>query len=295
VRRIGRAFGATAGVCAALCWIALGIGRIPNSARAGDVIFISNRYGDEDIVAADLGRALFINLTRSPSWDGAPSRAPDGTKLAFASLRDGDMEIYVMRLDGVPRQLTDNVSARDSDPAWSPDGTQIAFASDRTQAWEVYVMDADGSNVRALTRDSGGSQSPAWSPDGRQIAYVSYYRGNAAVFIMNADGSDARPIAFSGRARYLAPSWSPDGAQLAMVSDQDSRDFEIYRFDIASGTRTRLTESLYMDTHPTWTANGTQIIFETWRDGNPEIYIMNVDGSNPTRLTDHNARDGDPS
>ena len=70
-------------------------------------------------------------LTNHPAGDGHPSWSPDGRHIAFASDRDGNVEIYVMGSDGSnPRRLT-NHSAGDGHPSWSPDGRHIAFASDR--------------------------------------------------------------------------------------------------------------------------------------------------------------------
>jgi len=52
--------------------------------------------------------------------------------------------------------------------------------------------------------------------------------------------------------------------------------------DADGSNRTNLTNSPAVDQHPTWSPDGTQIAFETDRDGNMEIYVMNADGSNPT-------------
>jgi Tol biopolymer transport system component len=49
------------------------------------------------------------------------------------------------------------------------------------------------------------------------------------------------------------------------------------------------------DSDPSWSPDGTRIVFKSRRDNNREIYIMNADGSNPTRLTDNPAYDGGPS
>jgi TolB protein len=57
--------------------------------------------------------------------------------------------------------------------------------------------------------------------------------------------------------------------------------------------QTRLTTS--GGALPDWSPDGSQIVFQSGRDGNNEIYVMNADGSNQTRLTNEPAFDGSPA
>ena len=78
----------------------------------------------------------------------------DGSKIAFSSNRDGNLEIYVMDADGSNQtRLTDN-SADNYVPSWSPDGSKIVFnsiGSGSSGSRDIYVMDSDGSNQTRLT------------------------------------------------------------------------------------------------------------------------------------------------
>ena len=99
-------------------------------------------------------------------------------QIAFASKRDGNLEIYVMDDDGKnPRRLTNN-RQNDSRPSWSPDGKHIVFGSERDGNWEIYAMDDDGKNPRRLTENPNNDQFPSWSPDGERIAFMSDRDGN---------------------------------------------------------------------------------------------------------------------
>lgn len=82
----------------------------------------------------------------------APATVPGANgKIAFASRRDGNDEIYVMDADGAnPTRITFH-PACDVGPAWSPDGARLAFTSRRDGNFEIYSMNADGTNVRRLT------------------------------------------------------------------------------------------------------------------------------------------------
>jgi TolB protein len=85
-------------------------------------------------------------------------------KIAFASGRVGDDEIYVMNADGSNQTNLTNNPAEDYMPCFSPDGTMIAFTSYRDGNLEIYVMNADGSNQTRLTNNSAWDGSPSWGP-----------------------------------------------------------------------------------------------------------------------------------
>jgi len=82
-----------------------------------------------------------MQLTTNLAHDAGSAWSPDGTRIAFASARSGDADIYVMPATGEPGavRLTTH-PAGDGDPAWSPDGTQIAFRSDRGGNTDIWAM-----------------------------------------------------------------------------------------------------------------------------------------------------------
>ncbi|MBU4511368.1 peptidoglycan DD-metalloendopeptidase family protein [bacterium] len=101
-----------------------------------------------------------ISATFTPSDFPQPSLTG---KIAFASYRDGDLEIYVMNADGSNQtNITNN--GWNWDPCFSPDGTKIAFESGRDGNGEIYVMNADGSNQTRLTNDPANDyREPSWA------------------------------------------------------------------------------------------------------------------------------------
>jgi hypothetical protein len=84
-------------------------------------------------------------------------------RIAFASNRDGNFEIYVMNADGSGVTRLTNNPANDW-PSWSPDGKRIAFDSNRDGNFEIYVMNADGSGQTNLTNNQAEDWGPSWSP-----------------------------------------------------------------------------------------------------------------------------------
>jgi Tol biopolymer transport system component len=95
-------------------------------------------------------------LDSSPSQapEVEPAWSPDGSRLAFGTLRDppvGNTEIYVAEPDGTYRRITD-YWGRDVSPSWSPDGTRIAFTRGPSAfRAEVWIVNADGTGLRQLT------------------------------------------------------------------------------------------------------------------------------------------------
>ena len=101
-------------------------------------------------------------LTIDPGSDDQPAWAPDGTRIAFQSNRDGNNEIYVMNANGSSQTRLTNNTSPDGEPTWSPDGTRIAFQSARNSDLGIYVMNADGTGQTPLTNNPAIDTSPAW-------------------------------------------------------------------------------------------------------------------------------------
>jgi len=222
----------------------------------------------------------------------ATARAQSG-RIAFASKRDGNWEIYVMNADGSGVTRLTNNPADDRWPSWSPDGKRIAFTSDRDGNWEIYVMNADGSGMTRLTNNPAGNFDPSWSPDGRNIAFSSRRDVNLEIYTMNADGSGVTRLT-NNPAEDAETLWSPDGKRITFASDRDG-NWEIYVMNADGSGQTNLTNNPAYDDVPSWSPDGRRIAFASDRDGNLEIYVMNADGSGVTRLTNNPADDGWPS
>ena len=110
-------------------------------------------------------------------------------KIAFASNRTGNYQIYSMSPDGSGQTRLTTNAATDTAPAWSPDGTKIAFGSNRDGIHQIYVMNSDGTGQTRLTSSSNDGD-PAWSPAGTRIVFdrvLGFFV--SGIYVMNADGS----------------------------------------------------------------------------------------------------------
>ncbi len=136
----------------------------------------------------------------------SPTCSPDGSEIAFSTLRDGNGEIYVMRADGSNQRNLTNSPFAEFQPSWSPDGSQILFYSDRDDGGNhIYVMSSDGSNVKRLTT-SGSNVDAVWSSDGSRIVFIRDFQ----VWLMNPDGSGLVQLTSPGVEEGDGyPSWRP--------------------------------------------------------------------------------------
>jgi TolB protein len=180
------------------------------------------------------------------------------SRIAFASNRDGNFEVYIMNADGSGQRNLTNHPALDSRPAWSPDGAKLAFFSDRDGSRDIYAMDADGSNVVRLTDNPASDHTPAWSPDGDKIAFVSDRAGRSQIWTMNADGSGQRVLT-PRLSDARTPAWTPDGLKISFAAESS-----IWTIDPdATGARRIINSRHFVDRFfagwPDWAPNGLKL------------------------------------
>jgi len=214
-------------------------------------------------------------------------------KIAFASYRTGNYEIFTMNADGSNQTNVSNNGADDYEPAWSPDGSKIAFTSNRNSNRDIYVMNADGSNQQRLTTDANNDYVSSWSPDGTKIVFYSDRTGGGDIYVMNAAGSNQTRLTTS-TAQDFAPKFSPDGSKIVFQSIRDG-NYEIYVMNADGSNQTRLTNNSAYDEYPAFSPDGSKIVFDSGRTGNYEIFVMNADGSNQVNLSNNPANDYYPA
>jgi len=229
-------------------------------------------------------------------------------------------EIYLLDSAGSnPRRLTNNPWG-DAFPSLSPDGKKIVFDSNRLRldseplnTSDLFVMNTDGSEQTFLARGSSAS----WSPDSKWISYHASASGtglpikpdpgaatfDSDIFVANVDeliAGSATPLNLTQSSSKIDddPAWSPDGRRIVFTSHDvtdnqtNSVTTEIYVMNTDGTGLTRLTFNGEEERGPSWSPDGTKIVFSCRRGGPDfELCLMNADGSGQVQLTDNDAGD----
>lgn len=203
----------------------------------------------------------------------------------------------------------------DEGPSPSPDGKTLLFQSNRDGAkTKLWIADADGSNLRLFLEDKEDLVAPAFSPDGTKIAYAAHIDGETDIFVINADGTGKRRLT-NWRGSDGHPHWSGDGQRIYFNSDRDTPDpsrpwperfHDLYTMKADGSDVRRLGECRSICTYASPSPDGKYLLYRrtdatpgkrwTQEDAvrNSEVYIADIDGSNPRNLTNNPAFDGYP-
>jgi Tol biopolymer transport system component len=205
-----------------------------------------------DVYSAKPDGSDLKRLTFTAGYDAEDTMSPDGTRIVFTSVRNGNPDIYVMDPDGANvQQLTYDIG--DNGGAWfSHDNEKIVYrcfhprGAEQIRAWresfarkelgrfphEICMMNADGSNKIELTNFGAASWAPYFHPDGETIIFSSNMDGlsngqpwNFEIYTMNLDGSNLERVTYHGGAD-LMPMFSYDGRQLVWISTRNSASQE---------------------------------------------------------------------
>lgn len=229
--------------------------------------------GKRPITAEDLLRIKYV---------GDPRVSPQGDKAAYVFTQmDGDKNgyyssIYVTDLTNEGRAFTYHYDAdkliKDTAPRWSPDGQTLAFLSNRTGKNQVWALDIQGGEARPLTEVEQGIADFVWSPDGKSLALV--IRGEVKEQEQGESKKEAEKkeeeksdVKVITRLRYKM-----DGLGIF-----DEKRRQIYVFDLASKSYTKITEGDFDFGQPRFAPDGKSLIYIGSKDEKQEWeYIPSI-------------------
>src|SRR5712664_449426 len=210
------------------------------------------------------------------AWSGAPASAQ---LLAFGNFSVSSNNVEI--------------------PAWLND---VRDASLPPVIGKVYRGEATESQVRTFAHQfadeiigklSGGLPGIAST----QIAFVSNRGGSKEIWVMDYDGTNQRQLT-SLKSISLTPRWSPDASRIAFTCFAPSAvvtSAQICMYSLDTGKLVSFPRFRGTNITPAWSPDGTQLIFSSSMQGNPELYVTDINGGRPKRLTIANGASMSPS
>lgn len=110
---------------------------------------------------------------------------------------------------------------------------------------DIYALPVAGGAATPVLTGTAFQSQPRYSPDGLWLAYISDESGADNLWVARSDGSGARPITDRTGSTFISPEWSVDGETLfvTVVTGAFQRVAELWGFDVADGSETRLVEN----------------------------------------------------
>lgn len=165
--------------------------------------------------------------------------------------------------------------------------SKIAYILQNKKQYEIVVSDYDGFNQKTIISTYSPLISLAWDASGQQISYSSFESNKPVVYVQDLYKVNRYPVAnFSGS--NSSPAFSAVGsAQLAvtLTKDYGSHIFLVNNAPYSKhSTATPLINYGSIDTEASIGKNGS-IVFTSNHDGGPQVFMTDMKGSTPVRLT----------
>lgn len=203
--------------------------------------------------------------------------------ITFISNRDGGPQLYTADADGTGTKQLTNSPGIASAPLFSPKHDRIAYIDTVNGRSDLYLISADGTGQRKVSAVAGTTTAAfAWSPKGDRVAYVAPDGTSTQIYIYNVASGNSMRLTNDRMTKELG-SWSPDGKWVVYGVLAPEADAGIYKKNPDGVNQIRLTDKL--DFAPQWSPDGNKIAFESRRDGDLEIYVMDQDGKNAVNVT----------
>ena len=201
-------------------------------------------------------------LTR-PAWEaldiGCQFCAPE--LVLYASNSDGDYDVYRVVEDGMSEadnNLSQGPGSQDVHPTRSQDTAYYAFATNRWEEgrWEIAVGTTDGTRVQRLTYNTGNDRNPVWGPEGL-LVWESDRDGNPELYMADLEGT---------------------GEPIRLTNDPANDVFAYWNPNLGGCDQEQ----------------GAELVMQSDRDGEWEIYLLDVETMEMTKLTDNELEDTEP-
>ncbi|HCJ12516.1 MAG: hypothetical protein A2Y14_04540 [Verrucomicrobia bacterium GWF2_51_19] len=148
---------------------------------------------------------------------------------------------------------------------------KVVFSSKQSGFAELYVADLLFSSVKQLTHDRSDSIFPHWFPNGQKLIYTTYFhKGFPDLYTIDLRTRERRPFA-AHQGSNTGGTPSPNGQNVAMILSATGNS-ELFVKNISAPQLRRLTKDSAVKASPSWSPDGTRLLFVSDRTGLPQIY-----------------------
>jgi Tol biopolymer transport system component len=157
---------------------------------------------------------------------------------------------------------------------------------------QLYSINSDQS-VRQLTFDSADHSHPRVSVSGDWVAYTKEVNGMRDIWLLNLATTEQINLTNTANYSEAHPAWAMNDSLIVFNTNRFDSLQEISAIRLHDGKIKRLTTNLEEDTYGSLSPDGKKLIYTKWlnEEKNPEIYLLHLDDTTETRLTDNAVRD----
>ena len=220
-----------------------------------------------------------INDIKNPS----PQRCSD--QIIFYSSRSNNGDLY--RFD--PSSLeTSGFIVADSAigaPRFNSKTNSVIFTQQGPEGRNLYSKNLLSQQTSFLMPNPAGEEVPDWSPIENMIVYsLKDHLQHYSLIVRDLDNGEEL-VLFENALQVYNPVWSPDGLQIAFVLTDSTRNADIAIINTDGTHFENQTNNLKLNGHPSWSPDGRKILFYISNNGNADLYSLEVETKDLTRLT----------
>lgn len=224
----------------------------------------------------------------------AAALAPDSSMIAIVGRQAASMKdysLYVKHNDSTHQVQELHFGQFNGRPAWSPDSKQLIIAefhraSHGSLLNDLRLVDVESEKVRWITHDQRALH-PVFSHNGNGVFFVAHPGETTQIYYQDLSSNEPAQISeFVGDVQIQSLDLSPDGKQLAFMIQEENGDVNIAIMGVDGRGFQKITSDPEEDMLPVWTADGTSIVFTSYRNSTPNLYRVDLDSLSMIQMTD---------